>query len=70
MLKAGERGASLLSSSETRLIGVEQIQFNEQLSVAATTTPLKTDRSLWWTLACVGFVVLLVEWWFFNRRTT
>ena len=61
-------GASLLSPAETSLATVTQIEFADQLTVAAATAVPKADRSLWWVLACVGFVVLLVEWWWFQRR--
>lgn len=61
-------GASLLSVKETSLAAVEQIEFNDRLKVAASTAPVSTDRPLWWPLALAGFGVLLVEWWFFNRR--
>ncbi len=60
-------GASLLSSSETSLAGVEQLQFSEDLSVRAAAGELKTDRPLWPLLALVGFVVLLGEWWYYQR---
>ena len=61
-------GASVLSTSESSLAGVEQIEFNDRLKVSAASAPVSTDRALWWPLACAGFAVLLVEWWFFNRR--
>ena len=57
-----------LSPAETSLAAVTQIEFADQLTVAASTTVPKADRSLWWVLACTGFVVLLVEWWWFQRR--
>ena len=60
--------ASLLSPRETRLASVEQIQFHEELSVAAATAPVRADRSLWWTLGLLAFGVLLGEWWYFQRR--
>ncbi len=60
-------GASLLSSGETRLAGVEKLQFAEDLSVSAAAGELKTDRPLWPLLALVGFVVLLGEWWYYQR---
>jgi Ca-activated chloride channel family protein len=60
-------GASLLSSSETALEGVDKIQFSE-LSVAAVTQPVKAERSLWYMLAAMAFGVLLVEWWYSHRR--
>jgi hypothetical protein len=61
-------GASLLSPAETSLATVTQIEFADQLTVTATTAVPKADRSLWWLLACIGFAVLLVEWWWFQRR--
>lgn len=62
-------GASLLSASETSLAGVDQIEFAEQLTTRATSAGAapKADRSLWWPLAFVALVALLVEWWFFQR---
>jgi hypothetical protein len=60
-------GVSLLSASETSLAAVDQLQFKDQLSVAATTAPLKSDRTLWWAVAFAAFLALLVEWWWFQR---
>ena len=65
--KPARVGASLLSVSETSLTSVEQIEFGDQLRVAAA-APAKSDRSLWWSLALAGFFVLLVEWWIYQRR--
>ena len=63
-------GASLLSPAETSLAGVDQISFADELTVAAASAAPKSDRSLWWALACAGFVVLLGEWWWFQRRAS
>ena len=60
-------GVSLLSGLETSLASVDQIMFNE-LSVAAADSQTQLDRSLWPTLAFLAFCLLLVEWWFFQRR--
>lgn len=61
-------GASLLSPQETSLAAIEQIEFNDQITVKAAAGAVpKTDRALWWLLACGGFGVLLVEWWLFHR---
>lgn len=62
-------GVSLLSESETTLAAVEKIEFSDQVSVAAQTAIPKSDRSLWWLAACIGFAVLLLEWWWFQRRS-
>jgi hypothetical protein len=60
-------GVSLLTVSETSLASVEQLQFRE-LSVGVAGTMLKSDHPLWGVFAAVGFVLLLVEWWYFQRR--
>ncbi|HEX4263302.1 MAG TPA: VWA domain-containing protein [Verrucomicrobiae bacterium] len=66
--KQRQLGASLLSPTETSLAGVEQIQFNERLQVAAASVPVKSDRPLWPSLLMCGMGVLMVEWWFFQRK--
>jgi hypothetical protein len=61
-------GASLLSASETGLAAVSEVEFGDRISVPTANGSAKTDRSLWWPLALAGFVVLLAEWWWFQRR--
>jgi len=61
-------GAGLLSPGETSLTGVTQIQFNEKLQVAVASAVAKTDWPLWPTLLLVALVVMLVEWWFFQKK--
>jgi hypothetical protein len=61
-------GAGLLSPSETSLAGVAQIEFNEQLQVAEASAVVKTDWPLWPTLLMVALVVMLAEWWFFQKK--
>lgn len=61
-------GACLLSPTETSLAAVDQIQFNEQLQVGAATVVVKTDRPLWPLLLLSALAMLLVEWWFFQRK--
>jgi len=58
---------SLLTVTETSLATVEQLQFRES-SVAASATMLKSDHPLWGVFAAIGFALLLVEWWYFQRR--
>lgn len=60
-------GVGLLSPSETSLAGVDQIQFNERLEVAAAAV-VKTDWPLWPLLLLSALAVLLVEWWFFQKK--
>ena len=57
---------SLLDTMETSLVQADEIQFNE-LSVGASEELLDSDRPLWSTLAIIAFVILLAEWWFFQR---
>ena len=64
-----EVDAGLLSSRETSLKAVEEIQFRE-LAVGASEERIKNDKPLWPLLAIAGFGLLLAEWWYFNRRPT
>lgn len=61
-------GVSLLSPAESSLAAVDQIEFNEQLKVTAASGTPRADRSLWWVVSLIALAVLLVEWWWFNRR--
>jgi Ca-activated chloride channel family protein len=71
--EAGEeqarRAISLLSSSESSLVGVDRILFSE-LAVDASDSVLDSDRPLWSMIAIIAFLVLLLEWWFYHRRPT
>ncbi len=60
-------GVSLLTVGETSLSTVDQLQFRE-LKVGAAAAMLKSDRPLWPWFAGVGFALLLVEWWYFQKR--
>jgi hypothetical protein len=61
-------GSSLLSAAESSLAAVDQIEFAEQLKVSANTTTPQVDRSLWWVISCAALGMLVLEWWWFNRR--
>lgn len=61
-------GVSLLSPSETMLAGVDQIQFNEKLAVGAAQDTVKADKPLWPMLLMAGLAVMLIEWWFFQKK--
>ena len=67
--KSVKIGASLLNAGETCLAAVEEIQFQEALSVAASSQLLKTDKPLWATLGLLAFAVMLGEWWYYQRRS-
>ncbi|HUG93628.1 MAG TPA: BatA and WFA domain-containing protein [Planctomycetaceae bacterium] len=60
-------GASLLDSGETSLFAIDKIRFGE-LSVEAATETLDSDFPLWGTLALIGFGLLVIEWWVYQRR--
>ncbi len=62
-------GVGLLNATETRLETVETITFNE-LSVEAERERLLTDKPLWTWFAAFAFVILLVEWWYFQKKPT
>ena len=66
-------GVSLLDSMETSLVPVHQLQFRENLQVAATNTacsmPIRSGkRGRYSPVLLVGLGILLVEWWYFQRR--
>lgn len=61
-------GASLLSFAETGLASVDEVSFGDRVAIATETVTPKADRSLWWLLAVLGYAVLLLEWWWFQRR--
>ena len=60
-------GVSLVNSTETSLRGVDEIQFRE-VKVTGESERVKSDKPLWGTLAVMAFVVLLLEWWYFQKR--
>lgn len=60
-------GVSLLAPLETSLVGVDELQFRE-LSVGAAESTLKSDHPFWPVLSLLAFGLLLVEWWYFQRR--
>lgn len=60
-------GTGLLSLSETSLSAVDELRFAEVQVDTDATIRLEADRSLWWGLALGAFVVMLVEWWYFQR---
>ena len=60
-------GVALLNPTETSLAAVDKIHFNE-LSVEAEATR-RTTNQLWWRqLAMAALCVLLIEWWYFQKR--
>ncbi|MAE63100.1 MAG: hypothetical protein CMJ18_02405 [Phycisphaeraceae bacterium] len=62
-----EVGVSLLDEMETSQKSVDRILFND-LAVAASDEKLDVDRSFWSIIAILALVVLVSEWWFFQKR--
>ena len=60
-------GTGLLNSTETSLFGVSELQFRE-VPIEAESERLQADKPLWSTLALAAFFMLLVEWWYFQKR--
>ena len=67
-VEKGRVAASLLSPVETTLESAEQIQFNEQLTVSVSAAPIRNDFPFWRPLIIAVFCILLLEWWFFQKR--
>lgn len=60
-------GASLINQQESSLVSHDEIRF-EELAVSASEELVKSDRQLWRTLALLAFGILMLEWWFYQRR--
>lgn len=63
-------GTGLLSSLETSLRSVDELQFSELKVTTDEAETVESDKDLWWTLAFVAFLFLLLEWWYFQRMKT
>lgn len=63
-------GTGLLSPLETSLRSAEELRFAELTVSTDETQMIDSDRQLWWLLALLAFVFLLVEWWYFQRQKT
>ncbi|WP_298866414.1 VWA domain-containing protein, partial [uncultured Gimesia sp.] len=62
-----EISVSLLNPLETSLVTIDEIQFSE-VPVTAAQSQIDSDKPLWSEFALIAFVLLLVEWWYFQRR--
>ena len=60
-------GTGLLSSLETSLRQVDEIQFSEVRVATDEVKVIDSDRHIWWSLAFLAFIFLLFEWWYFQR---
>ncbi len=62
-----ELGVSLINPVETSLAGVEKL-VTKEASVSATETKLDQDKPIWSSLAALALLVLLMEWWYFQKK--
>lgn len=60
-------GVSLLSARETSLAAIDTIKFPE-VAVTAVDKLVRTERPLWGWCALAGLGLLMVEWWYFQKR--
>src|SRR6266446_5243237 len=58
----------LLDSAESNIKPRDELQLGKYTKVTATTMQ-RTNMELWRTIAALGLVVLMGEWWFYHRRT-
>ncbi|HTL17803.1 MAG TPA: VWA domain-containing protein [Patescibacteria group bacterium] len=58
----------LLDAAESNIKPRDALQLGQYTSVAATTRQ-RTNMELWRTIASLGLLVLLFEWWYYHRRT-
>lgn len=65
--KDTEINVSLLNPLETSLVSEEEIQFSE-VPVSAAQAQIDTDKPLWSEFALIAFILLLLEWWYFQRK--
>lgn len=60
--------ADLLDSAESNIKPRDELQLGEHTRVTATTMQ-RTNMEIWRTIASIGLVVLMIEWWYYHRRT-
>jgi hypothetical protein len=58
----------LLDPAESNIKPREELQLGKYSRIAATTKQ-RTNTELWRSIAGFGLLVLLVEWWYYHRRT-
>ena len=58
----------LLDAAESDIKPRDALQLGQYTKVSATTTK-RANMELWRTIAALGLLVLLGEWWYYHRRT-
>lgn len=59
---------NLLDAAESNIKPRDELQLGEYTKVSATTTK-RANMELWRSIAALGLLVLLGEWWYYHRRT-
>lgn len=60
-------GTGLLNSLETSLVRIEEIKPLDGTAKVEQTDKVDTDKPLWWLMALGAFLLMLFEWWYFQR---
>jgi Ca-activated chloride channel family protein len=58
----------LLDAAESNIQPHDELKLGQYTKVAATTLQ-RTNMELWRTIAALGLLMLLGEWWYYHRRT-
>jgi Ca-activated chloride channel family protein len=58
----------LLDTAESNIQPHDDLQLGKYTKVSATTLQ-RANMELWRTIAALGLLVLLIEWWYYHRRT-
>jgi Ca-activated chloride channel homolog len=59
---------NLLEAAESNIKPRDELQLGKYTRVTATTLK-RANMELWRSLATLGLLVLLIEWWYYHRRT-
>jgi Ca-activated chloride channel family protein len=59
---------NLLDAFESNIKPRDELQLGKYTKVAATTTQ-RANMEVWRSIAAIGLLVLMVEWWYYHRRT-
>ncbi|HSU56322.1 MAG TPA: BatA and WFA domain-containing protein [Candidatus Dormibacteraeota bacterium] len=60
--------ADLLDNAESNIKPREELQLGKFTKVTATKMQ-RTNMELWRTIASIGLLMLMAEWWYYHRRT-
>jgi hypothetical protein len=60
--------ADLLDTAESNIKPRDELQLGKYSKVTATKMQ-RTNMELWRTIALIGLLMLMAEWWYYHRRT-